>query len=96
MTPRDAHPVILFDDLKEEIERGGNIELVLPARQPDDGVSDRWRVFLETKEGVRHQLVRPKTIRPYEIKTPKGLFNFLRSLGITQISVPVPTSDSSG
>lgn len=92
MTPRDAHPVILFDDLKEEIERGGNVELVLPPKQSGD--TTLWRVFVETTDGVRYMLVRPRNIRPYEIKTPKGLFSFLRSLGISQITVPVPPVDS--
>ena len=38
-------------------------------------------------------LVRPRTLRPYEIKTPKGLFSFLRGLGIEEIMVPVPNCD---
>ncbi len=58
MMPRDAHPVILIDDLKDKIERGKNSELVLPAQQPDDGITDQWRV-LETKNGVRYHPVRP-------------------------------------
>lgn len=88
MTLRDAHPVILFDDLKKEIERGGSVEFVLPP--PHSGSAALWRVFLQTEDGVRYQLVRPKTVHPYEIKTPKGLFSFLRSLGIAEITVPVP------
>lgn len=88
MTPRDAHPVILFDDLKKEVRRGGSVELVLPSSQSES--SALWRVFLKT-EDVRYMLVRPRNLRPYEIKTPKGLFSFLRSLGITEIMVPVPS-----
>ena len=91
MTPRDAHPVILFDALKEEIARGGSVDLVLPPKQP--GNRALWRVFLQTKDGVRYMLVRPRDIRPYEIKTAKGLFSFLRSLGISEITVPVPPGD---
>ncbi|WP_299841564.1 hypothetical protein [uncultured Jannaschia sp.] len=83
--------MILFDDLKEEIERGGSVELVLPPNQP--GNTALWRVFLATEDGVRYMLVRPRDIRPYEIKTPKGLFSFLRNLGISEITVPVPFSD---
>lgn len=90
MTPRDAHPVILFDDLKKEVGQGGSIELVLP--DPELESAALWRVFL-VSDNVRHMLVRPRNLHPYEIKTPKGLFSFLRSLGITEIMVPVPGSD---
>lgn len=92
MTSRDPHPVILFDALKEEIERGGSIELVLPPKQP--GSTALWRVFLATADGVRYMLVRQRDIRPYEIKTPKGLFSFLRSVGIAEITVPVPAMEA--
>ncbi len=90
MTPRDVHPVILFDDLKKEVGQGGSVELVVPSSQSESAAL--WRVFL-TMEDVRYMLVRPRNLRPYEIKTPKGLFSFLRSLGITEIMVPVPSGD---
>lgn len=93
MTPRDAHPVILFDELKREVGLGGRVELVLPPARSKGATL--WQVFLTT-EDVRYMLVRPRTLNPYEIKTPKGLFNFLRSLGIREIMVPVPNGDDEG
>lgn len=90
MTSKDAHPGILLDELKREVGRGGSVELVLPSLETESAAL--WRVYL-TAGGVRYMLVRPRTLRPYEIKTPKGLFNFLRGIGITEIMVPVPGGD---
>lgn len=91
MTRRDVHPVILFDALKEEIERGGSVDLVLPTENTES--TALWRVFVETADGVRYMLVRERGIRPFEIKTAKGLFSFLRNAGISEITVPVPPKD---
>ena len=38
-------------------------------------------------------LVWPGDLRPYEIRTPKGLFRFLDGLGISEIMASVPSID---
>ena len=91
MSHRNAHPVILLDDLREELERGGCLELVLPTDDAWDAAT--WRVFVTTADGVRRLLIFHRRAEPYEIKTPRGLFSFLRGLGIEEFKVPVPPYD---
>jgi hypothetical protein len=88
MMMREAHPLILFEDLKNEIERGESAELVLPPEQFESTAP--WRIFLAATAGHHYMLVRPPNICPFGIKPPMGSSSFLRGLGITGITGSVP------